>query len=214
MTRGRRHAEIRRQARPSSPGLRPARQTPPAPCSIGWRRSSTRRRPWCRPTTPAAAGRSRSISTIRRTRPRCARWSASRPAPEAANALTFETLAAKDWVKASQEGLKPVEAGRFIVHSEHYRASVRAQPHRHRDRDRASPSAPDITAPRGDACWRSTIFSRRDGPGACWTSAPEPACSRSRPPGCCAARCWRATSTAARRGVARENVTAQSRAAA
>lgn len=45
--------------------------------------------------------------------------------PEAANALIFETLAAKDWVKASQEGLKPVEAGRFIVHSEHYRASVR-----------------------------------------------------------------------------------------
>lgn len=45
--------------------------------------------------------------------------------PEAANALTFETLAAKDWVKASQEGLRPVEAGRFIVHSEHYRTSVR-----------------------------------------------------------------------------------------
>src|SRR5262245_32088980 len=45
--------------------------------------------------------------------------------PEAANALTFETLAAKDWVKASQEGLKPVEAGRFVVHSEHYRASIR-----------------------------------------------------------------------------------------
>jgi ribosomal protein L11 methyltransferase len=45
--------------------------------------------------------------------------------PEAANALTFETLMAKDWVKASQEGLKPVEAGRFIVHSEHYRTSVR-----------------------------------------------------------------------------------------
>ena len=46
--------------------------------------------------------------------------------PEAANALAFETLAAKDWVKASQEGLKPVEAGRFIVHSEHYRSAVRA----------------------------------------------------------------------------------------
>jgi ribosomal protein L11 methyltransferase len=45
--------------------------------------------------------------------------------PDAANALAFETLAAKDWVKASQEGLKPVEAGRFIVHSEHYRSSVR-----------------------------------------------------------------------------------------
>jgi ribosomal protein L11 methyltransferase len=46
--------------------------------------------------------------------------------PEAANALAFEILAAKDWVKASQEGLTPVEAGRFIVHSEHYRAAVRA----------------------------------------------------------------------------------------
>jgi ribosomal protein L11 methyltransferase len=45
--------------------------------------------------------------------------------PEAANAIAFETLAAKDWVKASQEGLAPVEAGRFVVHSEHYRASVR-----------------------------------------------------------------------------------------
>jgi ribosomal protein L11 methyltransferase len=45
--------------------------------------------------------------------------------PEAANALAFETLAAKDWVKASQEGLKPVEAGRFIIHSEHYRSAVR-----------------------------------------------------------------------------------------
>ena len=56
--------------------------------------------------------------------------------PEAANALAFETLAAKDWVKASQEGLKPVEAGRFIVHSEHYRSAVRVEPHRHRDRDR------------------------------------------------------------------------------
>jgi ribosomal protein L11 methyltransferase len=45
--------------------------------------------------------------------------------PAAANALAFETLVAKDWVKASQQGLKPVEAGRFIVHSEHYRTSVR-----------------------------------------------------------------------------------------
>ncbi|MPZ36726.1 MAG: methyltransferase domain-containing protein [Rhizobiales bacterium] len=44
---------------------------------------------------------------------------------EAANGLVFETLAAKDWVKESQEGLTPVEAGRFIVHSEHYRRSVR-----------------------------------------------------------------------------------------
>ncbi len=37
----------------------------------------------------------------------------------------FEKLAERDWVKASLEGLKPVEAGRFVVHSEHYRSSVR-----------------------------------------------------------------------------------------
>ena len=45
--------------------------------------------------------------------------------PEAANALVFEKLAEQDWVKASLDGLKPVEAGRFVVHSEHYRSSVR-----------------------------------------------------------------------------------------
>jgi ribosomal protein L11 methyltransferase len=45
--------------------------------------------------------------------------------PEAANALVFEKLAERDWVRASLEGLRPVEAGRFVVHSEHYRSSVR-----------------------------------------------------------------------------------------
>jgi ribosomal protein L11 methyltransferase len=45
--------------------------------------------------------------------------------PEAANALTFETLAPRDWVKESIESLTPIEAGRFVIHSEHYRASVR-----------------------------------------------------------------------------------------
>ena len=126
--------------------------------------------------------------------------------PEAANALVFETLAAKDWVKASQEGLKPVEAGRFIVHSEHYRAQ-RPRPTASASRSGPrSPSAPDITARRGDACWRSTIFSRRDVPGASSTSAPAPACWRSPRPGCCAVRCWQATSTARAAGVARENV--------
>jgi ribosomal protein L11 methyltransferase len=45
---------------------------------------------------------------------------------EAANGLTFEQLAARDWVKINQESLTPVEAGRFVVHSEHYRTSVRS----------------------------------------------------------------------------------------
>jgi ribosomal protein L11 methyltransferase len=42
--------------------------------------------------------------------------------PDAANKLWFETTTPKDWVKASHEGLKPIEAGRFVVHTPHYRA--------------------------------------------------------------------------------------------
>jgi len=44
---------------------------------------------------------------------------------EIANALRFETCAAKDWVAASLGGLAPVEAGRFVVHGAHDRARVR-----------------------------------------------------------------------------------------
>src|SRR3954447_21677640 len=42
--------------------------------------------------------------------------------PDVANTLWFETTTLKDWVKASHEGLKPIEAGRFVVHTPHYRA--------------------------------------------------------------------------------------------
>src|SRR4051794_1343786 len=45
---------------------------------------------------------------------------------EAANALIFEQVEQKDWVAASLEGLKPVEAGRFFVHGQHDRNRVRA----------------------------------------------------------------------------------------
>jgi ribosomal protein L11 methyltransferase len=41
-----------------------------------------------------------------------------------ANALTFETIAARDWVKASLDGLSPVRAGRFVVHGAHDRARI------------------------------------------------------------------------------------------
>ena len=41
--------------------------------------------------------------------------------PDAANTLWFETTTPEDWVKASHEGLKPIEAGRFVVHTPHYR---------------------------------------------------------------------------------------------
>jgi ribosomal protein L11 methyltransferase len=41
-----------------------------------------------------------------------------------ASALTFETIAETDWIAASLAGLKPVTAGRFIVHGRHDRARV------------------------------------------------------------------------------------------
>src|SRR6202030_2043904 len=45
---------------------------------------------------------------------------------EIARAITFDTVEAKDWVKASLEDLVPVHAGRFIVHGRHDRARVAA----------------------------------------------------------------------------------------
>ena len=41
-----------------------------------------------------------------------------------AQAITFDTVEAKDWVKATLEELVPVRAERFIVHGLHDRASV------------------------------------------------------------------------------------------
>ena len=43
---------------------------------------------------------------------------------EAAKRLRFERLAKQDWVKASLEGLRPVQAGRFLIHGAHDRARV------------------------------------------------------------------------------------------
>jgi ribosomal protein L11 methyltransferase len=44
---------------------------------------------------------------------------------ERADAAVFETLAQKDWVKSSLEGLRPVRAGRFLVHGAHDRSERR-----------------------------------------------------------------------------------------
>jgi ribosomal protein L11 methyltransferase len=43
---------------------------------------------------------------------------------EVAEEITFDTVEAKDWVKATLEELVPVRAGRFIVHGQHDRARV------------------------------------------------------------------------------------------
>jgi ribosomal protein L11 methyltransferase len=47
---------------------------------------------------------------------------------DARDTLTFETIAARDWVAASLAQLKPVSAGRFVVHGAHDRAAI--APHR------------------------------------------------------------------------------------
>ena len=41
-----------------------------------------------------------------------------------ANRLAFDTVAEQDWVAASLAGLKPVTAGRFVVHGAHDRGSI------------------------------------------------------------------------------------------
>ncbi|ACB83089.1 ribosomal L11 methyltransferase [Methylorubrum populi BJ001] len=43
-----------------------------------------------------------------------------------ADEAAFETIDQQDWVRASLEGLKPVRAGRFLVHGSHDRDQVRA----------------------------------------------------------------------------------------
>jgi len=45
---------------------------------------------------------------------------------EAADALAFDIVPARDWVASSLEGLKPVRAGRFLVHGSHGRDAVQA----------------------------------------------------------------------------------------
>jgi ribosomal protein L11 methyltransferase len=44
--------------------------------------------------------------------------------PEAATALRFDRVATTDWVRQSLAGLKPVAAGRFVVHGAHDRTRV------------------------------------------------------------------------------------------
>src|ERR1700741_604789 len=43
---------------------------------------------------------------------------------EIAKTIAFDTVEARDWVKASLEDLVPVPAGRFLVHGAHDRARV------------------------------------------------------------------------------------------
>jgi len=46
--------------------------------------------------------------------------------PATADSVTFAAIEDKDWVRASLEGLVPVDAGRFLVHGSHDRSRVPA----------------------------------------------------------------------------------------
>ncbi len=53
-----------------------------------------------------------------------ARAAGPKAAAKSVQALSFECVAAQDWVRESLAGLEPVAAGRFIVHGAHDRARV------------------------------------------------------------------------------------------
>jgi len=69
---------------------------------------------------------------------------------DVALAISFDTVEAKDWVKATLEELVPVRAGRFVVHGRHDRSKVPPNSSASRSRRRWR-SAPAITAPRAAA---------------------------------------------------------------
>jgi len=73
----------------------------------------------------AGRGRWRVAIHFRREPDRKAlRALAAAAAGSAAKALRFELVEAADWVRDSLSGLKPVNAGRFVVHGAHDRANI------------------------------------------------------------------------------------------
>ena len=145
--------------------------------------------PWrSRPRNRTAAGRSRSTSAKRPTRRPCARWSRSRPRRSSPARSTFDTLAPTDWVRKSLEGLKPVEAGRFVVHGSHDRARI--APNRigiEIEAGLAFGTGHHGTT-RGCLLALDRLMKGRCRRAACSMSAPAPACWRSPRPGRCIGR--------------------------
>src|SRR5262249_13330778 len=66
-----------------------------------------------------ADGAPRSIFVTRSTRASYGLWLSRRRAPRRGNAFAFCGLTAKNWVAESLLGLKPITAGRFVVHGAH-----------------------------------------------------------------------------------------------
>ena len=75
--------------------------------------------------TTAGNGRWRFISPRRPTRPRCERRLRSPPARPQPRRCCSSRWRQIDWVAQSLAGLRPVRAGRFLVHGAHDRAGVK-----------------------------------------------------------------------------------------
>ncbi len=100
-----------------------------------------------------------------------------------ARSATFGLTEKRDWVANSLAGLKPVRAGRFLIHGGHDRSRSRRTTWRSRSRP-GSPSAPAITARRVAASCFSTACSNAGAQSMCSTSAAARACSPSPPRRC------------------------------
>ena len=97
----------------------------------------------------------------------------------AAAALTIEPVAPADWVKQSLAGLKPVRAGRFIVHGAHDRARVKPNDIGIEIEAALAFGTGHHGTTRGCLLALDDLAKRRRAPG-CSTSAPDRACWRSR----------------------------------
>jgi hypothetical protein len=116
---------------------------------------------------------------------------------EAPKALVFERSAARDWVRESLRGLKPVAAGRFVVHGAHDRARVPASAVGIEVEAALAFGTGHHGTTRGCLLALDQILRAHRARAAFSMSAPAPACSRSRPPRRCDTTCSRATSTRA-----------------
>jgi len=99
----------------------------------------------------------------------------------AANALRIEPVADSDWVAQSLAGLRPVRAGRLVVHGAHARGGLRAN-----DIGIQIEAAPAFgTGHHGTTLGCLLAISQRDERhGGSSMSAPEPESWQSQPPAC------------------------------
>ena len=111
-----------------------------------------------------------------------------------ARAATFGLTEKRDWVANSLAGLKPVRAGRFLVHGRHDRSRVQANDVAIEIEAGLAFGTGHHGTTRGCLMHFDRLLKRRARPGASSMSAAARACWPSLPPRSCAARSGSATS--------------------